>query len=604
MNKKLWPNKQFRNSLIVNHTDVTFSEAELDILALGPNFALFPRKVPVSDFVAGVEPSLRNFPNGGQAIAASVSRLLRTAIKLTHPNLSENHRRALMSIRRKLKSHHTILLPADKGAKTVVMPRTEYLTKMEEHLNNNSLYEKQRRNCNPITRARKMLKPLLESFDCSTTVLLSEQTAIVPTPYGLPKIHKHDYPLRMIVPMVGTVSYHLSKQLDRLLRPVVDSLEFRIQSGDHLLQKLSLLDNPNTMFMGSLDVVALFPNVNISYLLGKLPTLLKERAALWRNKDLPLGHLSAENVVSLLKGICDSTFFKFDGTFYKQLNGVPMGSPVSVCLSELFMHFIESEALATCQAEVLPLYYGRYIDDILIISPTAQSFTGFHNHINNGQNLISFTKEEELSQKLPFLDIVLSRENGHFEFSVYRKKTHSNRYCHPSSAVPHSVLAGTIRNMRLRAQKYCSTQENFVAELATLGAAFRNNNYNNRILHHHLTTPIYGPRLPHPIPTAKIVLPFVGKTSYKIRNLLSNIGVNVYFKSPIRTGSMLYKKFVWQKNSPLDQSNVVYRVRCSDCPAVYIGETKRTLRTRGAEHLSNIRASNINHSALGPVSST
>ncbi|MCP4492353.1 MAG: GIY-YIG nuclease family protein [Gammaproteobacteria bacterium] len=61
---------------------------------------------------------------------------------------------------------------------------------------------------------------------------------------------------------------------------------------------------------------------------------------------------------------------------------------------------------------------------------------------------------------------------------------------------------------------------------------------------------------------------------------------------------MLYKKFVWQKKSPLDQSNVVYRVRCSDCPAVHIGETKRTLRTRGAEHLSNIRASNINHSAL------
>lgn len=36
--------------------------------------------------------------------------------------------------------------------------------------------------------------------------------------------------------------------------------------------------------------------------------------------------------------------------------------------------------------------------------------------------------------------------------------------------------------------------------------------------------------------------------------------------------------------SPCDQTNVVYKISCRNCPASYVGQTKRCLGTRIAEH--------------------
>ena len=38
------------------------------------------------------------------------------------------------------------------------------------------------------------------------------------------------------------------------------------------------------------------------------------------------------------------------------------------------------------------------------------------------------------------------------------------------------------------------------------------------------------------------------------------------------------------KVKPQDQNNVVYKISCKDCPATYVGQTKRTLQTRINEH--------------------
>jgi len=38
----------------------------------------------------------------------------------------------------------------------------------------------------------------------------------------------------------------------------------------------------------------------------------------------------------------------------------------------------------------------------------------------------------------------------------------------------------------------------------------------------------------------------------------------------------------------MQNSNVVYKISCSDCPSTYIGQTKRQLRTRVKEHKQNV----------------
>lgn len=459
--QRLWPNKQFWDSLVINQTQVQFTDNELDILALGPKFAVFPKKLPISDIVAGVQSRLSRIPSGRDALAAGVTAIVQRA--RMECNLSHYHQRAVSSIKRKLRANDIILLNADKGAKTVVLAKATYVEKMNAQLQDRSQYEIQRRNCNPLRQCHIHMSEALSAVGRSTQLLTTVDAAKISLPYGLPKIHKEGSPLRIIVPMVGGVTYNLSKHLDRLLRPVVNSLPHRIQSAEKLLEDLSGISGCQDYFMGSLDVVALFPNVDVPFLLQKLPDFLQRRVTLWRNDENPLGQLSPQALTSLIGALCQRTYFKFEGRCYRQLRGVPMGSPVSVVLSEIFMHFMEAEAMRLCPTEFKPLFYGRYIDDILVVSGSKAQFESLFGHMNTCcPNLatIRFTKEEEVTGKLPFLDILINRLPGPtMRYSVYRKKTHSNRYCHPTSAMPASVFCGILRTMRLRGIRYCSNDD-------------------------------------------------------------------------------------------------------------------------------------------------
>ncbi|MCP4495020.1 MAG: hypothetical protein GY820_48115 [Gammaproteobacteria bacterium] len=354
------------------------------------------------------------------------------------------------------------------------MKTCEYLEKMRSQFDDAKLYQKQRKNCNPVTGVHDRLSRKLKTLNCHTNLLISKEAATVSIPYGLPKIHKEGTPLRIIVPMIGGVSYKLSKYLDQLLRPIVNILPHRIVSADSLLSELRQFKNTNNLFLGSLDVVALFPSVNIPFFLRNLPAVLENHQKLWKTIENPLAHISATQLADLIAEICSNTYFKFEDTAYKQLNGVPMGSPVSVAIAEIFMHILESDAIKNCSSP--PLFYKRYIDDCLVITRNHKEFEQFYNHMNShalASNGIQFTREHEQNGTLPFLDVNISRGKNQLEFSVYRKKTHSNRYCHPTSAVPKSVCAGIVKSMRLRAQRYCSEENATKTEIRHLKSAFQ-----------------------------------------------------------------------------------------------------------------------------------
>ncbi|MCP4491667.1 MAG: hypothetical protein GY820_30830 [Gammaproteobacteria bacterium] len=279
-----------------------------------------------------------------------------------------------------------------------------------------------------------------------------------------------------------------------------------------------------------------------------------------------------------------------------------MGSPVSVAIAELFMHMIETAALTTCPSTSKPVFYGRYIDDIILVTRTEDDFDQFHHHINtSGGGPLEFTMEKEHDKSLPFLDITITRSENDLNFSIYRKPTHTDRYCHPKSAVPNSVLSCTVQCMRLRAQRYCSNQKVLEIELDHLKNALKNNGYNNQQIERNLDKPVYGPKNKRVKSLANIVLPFFGPLSYSIRSMLIGAGYNVYFKAPMKLGRSLFRRTDWAKKDPLDKTNVVYCARCSDCTAVYIcrgNETHSANAREGKEHKAAIASGDTNHSAL------
>ena len=89
------------------------------------------------------------------------------------------------------------------------------------------------------------------------------------------------------------------------------------------------------------------------------------------------------------------------------------------------MEDVEQEEL--CTFHTLPRFCRRYVDDTCTVLP-SDLVDSFHDHLNSVDPCIQFTMEKELDGQLPFLDILLSREDESIKTSVHRKVTHTDQY--------------------------------------------------------------------------------------------------------------------------------------------------------------------------------
>ena len=132
------------------------------------------------------------------------------------------------------------------------------------------------------------------------------------------------------------------------------------------------------------------------------------------------------------------SFFIFDKTFYKQLDGVGMGSPLGPTLANAFLCYHEKRWLDKCPEEFKPVFYRRYEDDIFVLFRKEEHLKLFLNYINSCHENIKFTSEKETNNKLSFLDIEISRDKNQFITSVYCKPTFSGVFSHFDSFIPRS----------------------------------------------------------------------------------------------------------------------------------------------------------------------
>ena len=86
----------------------------------------------------------------------------------------------------------------------------------------------------------------------------------------------------------------------------------------------------------------------------------------------------------------------------------------------------------------------RYVDDIFT-AIHKYKFDTFHEHLNEQNADIQFTKEIKENGKLPFLDCLVSHNNNELRTTVYRKPTHTDRLLDESSYNPTSPKATTIK---------------------------------------------------------------------------------------------------------------------------------------------------------------
>ena len=153
--------------------------------------------------------------------------------------------------------------------------------------------------------------------------------------------------------------------------------------------------------MVSFDVVSLFTRVPVDDALLVIARLLQEDTTLTGRTSIPPNDLCA-----LIQLCLEATYFHFRGTFYQQVQGAAMGSPLSPIVANLFMEDFERRALLT--SPCMPRLWIRYVDDVFAVWPQKdRTLKDFHLHLNKQHPSIQFTMEEEDDNKIAFLDVLV-----------------------------------------------------------------------------------------------------------------------------------------------------------------------------------------------------
>src|SRR5262249_5259250 len=122
-----------QDSWVVNLSNRSFTYFENSILKLNPKFQVVPRFVKKEQIVANIESKLRFLVNDQAELAnirVNLVKILKSC-KTLKPNLSSEHLKAI----RKLKSYQDVVFTnSDKGNKTVILNRHDYLDKINKIL--------------------------------------------------------------------------------------------------------------------------------------------------------------------------------------------------------------------------------------------------------------------------------------------------------------------------------------------------------------------------------------------------------------------------------------------------------------------------------------
>ena len=338
-------------------------------------------------------------------------------------------------------------------------------------------------------------------------------------------------------------------------------------------------------FMVSYDVTSLFTNIPLDETIQLAVDTVFE--------SNPNIKISKKELKDLFHFATTMSHFLFDGNFYDQIDGVAMGSPLGPVLANLFMAVKEKHWLESCPNP--PSFYRRYVDDIFCLLKSEDEANSFLVYLNGKHPNIKFTMETEKEKKLPFLDVLITSNNGNFETSVYRKMTFTGLFMNYRSFLPEIYKLGLISTLIDRIYKISQNREIFNFEFRKVKEFLGKNAYPPHLVDKQLKRylrKVENTQNMNEVDEKNISyvkLPYIGEYSKrvqkKILSLCSEFCKNTNIKV-VFTSEKISSYFSPKDAMPRAlRSGVVYKFICAGCNACYVGQTTRHFDTRVHEHL-------------------
>ncbi|BHF70506.1 hypothetical protein SprV_0301368500 [Sparganum proliferum] len=338
--------------------------------------------------------------------------------------------------------------------------------------------------------------------------------------------------------------------------------------------------------MVSFDVASLFTSIP--------PNLTRE--VLRKRVEVPYDEnqnaLKTEHLMRLFE-FCQQIFFTFAGETYEQIKETPMGSPVSGLVAELVLQ--ESEKIAFIQHE--PVLWRRYVNDTFVIVK-KDMLQHFHSLFNTVFSDIKFTREEEQEQQLPFLDVLVRRNlNDELGTTVYMKATNIKQLLSFHSNHPVTHKRSCVKTLFKRIQSHCSKPEDRARETRYLRDQCVQNGYPRTFISRCLRGRHQRTRTPTP-PTIWHSQPYIKGVSETTERIAAELGVGIAHRPKATMSNKVMK--IKDRLKPEEQSGVVCRIPCQNCPCNYTGQTGRMVGSRIHEHKLAVRRGD----ALSQVAAT
>ena len=232
--------------------------------------------------------------------------------------------------------------------------------------------------------------------------------------------------LRPIIDQTGTATYHASKVVANYVRPLTSN-KFVIK--DCLLfpdiLKSTVLENDEEIV--SYDVESLFTNIPIKETIDYICD------EIYRNNVIePICKKSIFR--KLLYKLSSQCVFSVNNQLIKQIDGCPMGGPIPVVFSDIFMNKMKRDIVIP----IAPNLNKRYLDDTFAKQKKNKP-DDLYNALNNYHPNVNLTIEVNPKK---FLDTEIISNGNHFKTKVFHKDT--KLATHWSSAVPKRYKRNSI----------------------------------------------------------------------------------------------------------------------------------------------------------------
>ncbi|GAB0097312.1 uncharacterized protein DMENIID0001_129450 [Sergentomyia squamirostris] len=296
----------------------------------------------------------------------------------------------------------------------------------------------------------------------------------------------------------------------------------------------------------------------------------------------------------IVKFCLETSYFVYRGQTFSQIDGMPMGGPLSPIIADLIMDHTISTVLQELPVEVIGM--TKYVDDLFCMIPAGsvdtvlQAFNGFHDRIQ-------FTVEVERDGGIPYLDTYISRNGRNLESRWYKKPSASDRMLSFYSKHPLQQKIGAAIGLIKRVKQLTTTPEVDVRQI--VNTKLRINGFPqgliNGLWHKYTQTRTADQGNTQQSTEGDLIyrsITYVPRLTDQIMRILKKEIPNLHlaYKSTNQVRNLHTN--MKDKIDPLLDSELVYSIPC-ECGRVYVGKTKQRLRDRVGQHRRSVNPKNI-----------